>query len=740
MGGNMKAGRNEPCPCGSGRKYKNCCLGKGLPGSEAAGSATGNPAGSERPEQLHTRLAALFNSGQYEAAERLARRLLESHPESGFAWLALGSSLTATGKDGIPALKKATALLPDNRDAHFNLTKALRDLGRLDEAADAYRRVLQLEPEDVEAHFHFGCFCETLGRLDEAEANLRHAAKTRPDFAEAHCVLARVLRKLGRAEEAKEEYRQALAINPGLFDAHTGLATILYDLLQLDEAAASLRRALALRPDSGEAHTALAITLSALGQTEEAARSFRHGLELKSDNTNGYGSMLCFHSFSRSIPPQEECALAARWENLALSESERESARRRFLPPHWQPSSPGTSPDPEQVPEGPTCPSPRRGRKLRLGIVSAEIGQHAVAEFLQPVLERLDRTRFHVALFPTIERTEARSREIRRLADTCTLLAGMSDAAAAAVIRAAGIDVLVDTSGHTQNGRLGIFAHRAAPVQCHYLGYPGTTGLTEMDWFLGDPVLLPGFCDPHFREGIWRLPRLWIAYRGDNSLPDSQWTPSADGTIWLGSFNNFSKVRAASLGLWARTMNAIPESRLLLKDRQSAVASVRERILGELLRHGIAAERIEFAAPDADWRSHMAQYDRLDIALDPIPLSSGTTAFDALWMGVPLVAVEGDWMGGRMSSTILRSLGKAEWVAQGEDEYVDIVARLARDVAGRTSLRRTQRALMAASPLCDADAMARTLEDAFEQMFDRWQERILGPREDGGKPRVASTP
>ena len=268
--------------------------------------------------------------------------------------------------------------------------------------------------------------------------------------------------------------------------------------------------------------------------------------------------------------------------------------------------------------------------------------------------------------------------------------------------------------------RLGIFARRAAPVQCHYIGYHGTTGLTEMDWFIADAELLPPRYDSHFREDIWRLPRLRLAYKGDPALPESRWTPSPDGTIWLGSFNNLTKVREEALGLWAKVMNAIPESKLLLKDRLAQDLAVQNRIRTELGRHGISASRVEFAAPVPDWAAHMVLYDRLDIALDAIPLNSETTAFDALWMGVPLVALEGNWVGGRMASTILKALGKPEWIAHSDDEYVAIVAALAHDVEGRKALRATQRALISNSPLCDADGLTRALEDAFGAMFDRW--------------------
>jgi predicted O-linked N-acetylglucosamine transferase (SPINDLY family) len=362
----------------------------------------------------------------------------------------------------------------------------------------------------------------------------------------------------------------------------------------------------------------------------------------------------------------------------------------------------------------------RIGRKLRIGIASAELGQHAVAEFLEPILEKIDRSRFHIALYPTAARSDARSSRFRELADRFTPVAGIPGKAAADLIRNDKVDILVDTTGYMNGYRLDIFAHRAAPVQCHYIGYHGTIGLTEMDWFIADEVLLPAECDSHFREAIWRLPRLWMCYRGDTSLPETQWTPDPRGRIWLGSFNNLAKVRQETLDLWSRVMQAIPQSMLLLKDRRSSNDSVKQRIRKELSVNGIDDDRVVFLDRVDSWNAHMQLYDKLDIALDTIPLNSGTTAFDALWMGVPLVAIEGNWIGGRGASTILRSLGKEDWVARSEDEYVEICAALAGDVEGRRSLRRAQRSLMANSPLCDANGLTRELEGAFESMYDLW--------------------
>jgi predicted O-linked N-acetylglucosamine transferase (SPINDLY family) len=640
-----KPDRNASCPCGSGKKYKKCCL-----------------ASTEGPSAPSQSAQSLSHNPNTVAKEHYN----------------LGNTLLEQGNPdaAISGYRKALALKPDYAEAYVNLGNVLYEQGKLNEAIENFHKALTFKLNFAQAHYNLGNALYTQDKLDEAAECYRRTLALSPDFADAHNNLGLALQKQGALGAAITSYRKALSLKPSYADAHVNLGNALFEQGNPGDAVASYRRAYALGPD-------VAKTLS---------------------------NLLYLHAFTRDIPPEQERDLAANWENIALTEDERSAARERF--------------------SGRSDRLPRTGRKLKVGVASAELGQHSVAEFLEPFLEQVDRSRFHITLYPTVTRAEPRAARFMELADEYKSLVGIPDKKAADLIRSDQIDILIDTTGHMNGCRLGVFAHRAAPVQCHYIGYHGTTGLTEMDWYIADGVLLPPTYDAHFRERIWRLPQLRMAYRGDASLPDSHWEPDPDGTVWLGSFNNLAKIREGALMLWAKVMNALPQSKLLLKDIKAADPAVRQRIRGELSRHGISGERVEFVFWSPDWRSHMALYDRLDIALDTIPLNSETTAFDALWMGVPLVTLEGNWVGGRHASTLLKALGKPEWVARNEEEYVAIVAALARDVKGRQSLRASQRSLMADSQLRDVKGLARALEAAFEGLFEEWWKKSGSPAHD----------
>jgi protein O-GlcNAc transferase len=688
----VKQRRNDLCSCGSGKKYKHCCEKKII-------SLTRTP-----PAEIN-QLVSLYSAGRYSELEDRMRPLLRQYPDFGFGWKLLGNALRIQGKNALPAFQRAVELMPDEAESHYNLGVAQNILGLLTEADASYRRALNIKPDFIEAQNKLSLILKGAGK--EGSSQGKHASKAALDagMAEAHFRKAVTLHDLGQYADAVASYRRVLDFKPDSAEVYFNIGTALECLEKPDEAIESYRHALEIEPELAEAHNNLANILRHLGRLDEAEASYRRVLEIepaRSVACVAYSNLLYTYAFTRHISPESELRLASKWENTALSENERAVARNRAL----------SFDNP-----------PRGGRKLKIGVVSAELGQHPVAYFLEPFLEQLDRGRFHATLYPTAIRQESRAARFKKLADEYKPLVGIPDSAAADLIRSDRIDILVDTTGHMTGCRLGIFAHRAAPVQCHYIGYHGSTGLTEMDWFIADADLLPPAYDAHFRERIWRLPRLRIAYKGDIFSPGSNWKPDPEGTVWLGSFNNLTKVREETLGLWAKVMNALPQSRLFLKDRQAINANVQKRIVTELLRHGINSGRIEFAGDVPDYAAHMALYDRLDIALDTTPLNGETTAFDALWMGVPLVTIDGNWYGARMTGAMLRAMGKPEWVAKNADEFVAIVAALALDVEKRISLRASQRAMMEKSTLCDAEGLARSLEEAFEAMFDQWIER-----------------
>jgi predicted O-linked N-acetylglucosamine transferase (SPINDLY family) len=535
-----------------------------------------------------------------------------------------------------------------------------------------------------------------LGRLDAAVAACGAALRIKPDLAEAHSNLGVVLHDLGRLEAAVASYGAALSIKPDYAEAHSNLGSALKDLGRLDDAAASYGAALRIKPDYAEAHSNLGAALNAMGNISGAIFAFDAALRLKPELAEARSNLLFLHAGQEWLDDRAYLALAREWEQASIAAAERSAARQRVM--FRQPSA---------------------HARLRVGYVSGDFRQHAVSYFLEPILAHHDRRRVELFAYSSSARRDAVTERLTGLVDHWVSLVGLSDAAARQRIEADGIDVLIDLSGHTKGNRLGVFARRAAPVQAHYLGFFASTGLSEMDYWIGDESLTPATAKADFSETLWRLPRPWVSYDGKAAAPAPAWHPAADGSVWLGGFNRLVKLTPACLALWARVLAALPEGRLLLKSKELADPGTRRRLLASFEKLGIEDRRIDLQDGRAtpDWPRHMAYYDRLDIALDPIGgVAGGTTTCDALWMGVPVIGLAGRRMATRMTGVMLHAIGHPEWLAIDEDDYVAKVVGLARDVALRRSLRFGLRPRMAASPLCDARGLARALEDAYAAM------------------------
>ena len=571
--------------------------------------------------------------------------------------------------------------------------------GQWRSAVARFQRYICLVPHSTDAFLNLGIAYAGERELETAITCLRRALQIKPDYAQAHNSLGSMLNATGQLDQGILSFADALAHKPDYPEAHYNLGNALKDKLRLDEAVASYQKALALKPDHVEAYTNLGSVFRLQAKLEDAVACYLKALAIKPDLTSAYSNLLFLYAYHGVGDPQDYLALAGGWQHACVSANDRLAATRRAIRNRT-----------------------RRGRRLRIGYVSGDFRQHAVSYFIEQIFAHHDRRRIELFVYPTHGTRDAVTERINSLADAWIPLTALSDHQARDRIEADGIDVLIDLSGHTDYNRLGLFALRAAPVQVHYLGYFASTGLSEIDYWIGDEILTPPANDKHFSEKVWRLPRVRMSYQAGPAAPVPAWTPSADGSVWIGSFNDLSKLTPETLALWAQILKSLPEGKLLLKARELADAGNRQRVLDEMAAFGIQAQRIELRdrSTTPDWVSHMAYHDRLDIAVDPIGGHGGaTTTCEALWMSVPVITLGGDRVASRMAASLVSAIGHPEWIAADEGDYVGKVIALARNAAIRKDLRASQRKSMSLSPLCDSGSLARSLEDAYEQMFER---------------------
>lgn len=359
---------------------------------------------------------------------------------------------------------------------------------------------------------------------------------------------------------------------------------------------------------------------------------------------------------------------------------------------------------------------PLADRRLKLGIVSADFHhQHPVNIFMQPVLRELDPSKFEVFMYFTGVSHDEQTLLARSRVAHWVECSALNNVQLTKRIDTDGIDVLLDMAGHTGQQRMEVFGKRAAPVQITYLGYPGSTGVPNMDWILGDAVVTPEGCESLYTEQVWRLPGTVFCFAPEEDYPFPAYTAQhAERPLTFGSFNNASKLTPHTLRLWARVLAAVPQSRLVLRapsfSDDGAVRSFRER----LSALGVDLSRVEFRGP-VGLTIMMAEYADIDIALDPVPYNGGTTTLQAMWMGVPVVTLQGAHFVSRMGASFMTAAGLPEWVAHDDDGYVAIAQQMALNRAALLVLKQGLREHLQRQPAWDVKAHVRALEVALLQ-------------------------
>jgi predicted O-linked N-acetylglucosamine transferase (SPINDLY family) len=361
-------------------------------------------------------------------------------------------------------------------------------------------------------------------------------------------------------------------------------------------------------------------------------------------------------------------------------------------------------------------------RRLRIGYVSPDFYRHPVAAFVEPLLTSHDRQTLEVICYSNVTRADDVTERLRNLADGWREIRGLSDQRIAELVRQDGIDILVDLAGHTAGHRLLVFARKPAPIQVTYLGYPGTSGLSVMDYRLTDEWIDPlGSTDALYTEALVRLAGGSLCFRPPQSAPTVGPLPALrPGQVTFASFNNAAKLSPVAVALWSRVLEAVPDARLLLKSRSFDDRETVERLTAQFGRHGVAPERMEFLSWLPASADHLAVYDRAHIALDTLPYSGCTTTCEALWMGVPVITLQSPEPRSRLSLGVLRQAGLSELIAESPEAYIELARALATDTVRLGTLRTHLREKLRRSPLLDAGAVTRAIESAYREMWLRY--------------------
>lgn len=598
--------------------------------------------------------------GQTEDAEAACRRAITLAP-SAAAFCRRAELLTGAGRheEAIAAYHSALLLEPEESSIHNDLGNALQKTGRHEAALAAYQRMLQLDPHDALAESNMGSVRQAQGDIVLAMRHYTKALALVPHFATAHFNMGNCKLLSEKIDEAIVHFSDTIRHDPHFYLAHINLTTTLSKAGRIDEATQACRTAIDINPQWNEMHSNLLFSLTHNAAISPASLFEEH------------------LRFAR----QFEAPLQSTWPQHANSR------------------------DP--------------GRVLRVGFVSADLNNHALANFITPVLEHLAHATGLELYVYNNNRTDDRTTDyLRGIISRWQAIQALSDEELAQQITRDGIDILIDLSGHTGSNRLLAFARKPAPLQLSWMGYPMTTGLQAIDYFLTDRHLSPpGLLDDQFTEKFLALPASG-PYVPSPDAPAVAAAPALEhGHITFGSFNRANKISRDVIAGWSALLRAVPQASMVVAAMPSE--QFRQMLLGWFLEEGIAGERLSFHAITGT-RDYLALHSRVDVCLDTWPYNGGTTTFHALWMGVPTLTIAGNTLLSRVGATIMGYLGLHQFIAHDLAELIQKGQDIANDLNALATLRMSMRTLLANSPAGQPALIAAGLDSALRTIWQRW--------------------
>ena len=716
---------------------------------------------------------ALYNQGV--TLERLKRferalvcydRAVTLQPDHADGHNNRGNRLKALGRveEALASYGAAIRARPDGADAFNNRGVALKDLGRFEEALGSYDMAISLNPQFFAAYLNRGVVFQKLGNFQQALASVDRAISLQPDLAMAWYNRGAALDDLKRRDEALACYARALAINPAHVDALNNRANVLQRLLRYEDALCCYERALALAPDLADPWNNRGVTLREMKRFEEALRSFHKAVVVKPDHVASYGNLgltlkglrrfdQALVCYDKAIILDPLFAEAHNSRAVALQDLKRfDEAMESFQdaircePDYFHAHSNllftmnyvASLPVEARVEEARRFGAsvartahrkftswlcPHQGGKLRIGFVSGDFCNHPVGYFLEGLLSKMDQEKFDLFAYSTIPLEDDLTQRLKRHVPVWRSLVDGNDAEAAQLVHGDGLHVLIDLAGHTAGNRLGVFAHRPAPVQASWLGYFATTGVAEMDFFIGDPHVAPVAEEAHFVERIMRLPETYFCFTPPQSEVRVGALPAlANGFVTFGCFNNLAKLNAPVVSVWAQVLKAVEGSRLFLKSGQLGDPAIVQSTISLFTAAGVAPDRLLIEGP-SNRTQYFEAFNRVDIALDPFPFPGGTTSVEGLWMGVPVITLRGDRFIAHNGETIAHNAGQAAWIARDEADYIGKAVSFSSDLTALAKLRMGLREQVLGAPLFASERFARHFEGLMVEMWNDYQYR-----------------
>ena len=713
-------------------------------------------------EQIDS-VIALYSAGQYQEAINQIKILNDLYPNTPFLFNLIGACYKSLGQleGSAKMFETAVNIKSDYAEAHKNLGITLKDLGRLDAAVESLNRAIAIDPNYVDAHYNLAITLKDLNQFDDAVKSYQKVLEVNPNFAQAYNNLGNLLKDLGQTDESIKNYQKAIEINPNFAHAYNNLGSALMSIGSLKESINIFEKSVSIDSSNILAHYNLGNALNVLGHVKAGIKSIKRAIEIDPKFAEGYKTLgniyrklkqrekalICYER-AYEIKPDMDFIVGSLinikmhlciWANfdkqledlvIGINKNQKVIGSFNLL---------GLADDPSlqrkttEIRMNSAHPKSHilskinpylNHSKIRIGYFSADFKIHPVSTLTAELYEVHDRDHFEVHAFSFGPDTnDEMNLRIKEGVDHFHNIEVMSHKDIALLARSLEIDIAVDLGGLTEAAKTDIFAMSAAPIQLSYIGFLGTMAADYYDYLIADPVMIPRESQKHYAEKIVYLPSFQVndskdlppeitLSREDVGLPET-------GFVFC-CFNNTWKITPTVFDSWTRILNAVKGSVLLIYiDNKTA----EKNLINEIKTRGIDSKRVIFA-DRYERPEYLARYRVADLFLDTHPYNAGTTASDALKMGLPLLTMQGKSFNSREAASILTSINLPELITNTPEEYEALAIELATNPDKLNAIKDKLKSNLSTAPLFDTKRFTKNIESAYTQMYERSQKGL----------------
>ena len=726
----------------------------------------------EIPSNILNSIINHYNKGEFILVIKTVETLIIEFPNSTFLFNILGSANLSLKKflNAIKNFHIAAKNSPLQPEIYYNLGLSYHLFGNINDAIFNYNKALELKPNYSEAYCNLGMAQSLKGDLNDSILSFKKSIKFNPYHAGSYFNLGNTYARKGRNNFAINNYKKAISLNPNYYQSFINLGNVYKSIGKLNDSIYNYKKSIKLNPQSYESFSNLSLAYLEKKDFKSAINNAKHAIRLKRSKSEAYqniGSIyfklkifyLAKKYFETALQQKEysnylygnfalslmnlfdfkegiknlKISFKKCIEEINISRDIFDNVSQIFFGINYLPNSSA-----EEVfsyyqqfdhkfglplhKEWQPFPLIKEQKsKLKIGYVSPDFKKHSVQHHLLPVLANHNHDQFEIYAFAELSEEDPVTQQYKSYVDHWIPTQGLSDEEMVQKIRELQIDILVDLAGHTKDNRLLVFARKPAPVSLTWLGYGYTTGLSAIDYFLTDKITAPKGSEHLFSEQIWQLNHYGhCCYQEQLDMGHVGPLPALEkGHITFGTLTRAIRINDRVIKAWSQILKRVKHSKLVINSADFSHYKTKRMIISKFEEYGVKQNCLEVGYQSPPWDT-MRQ---IDIALDCFPHNSGTTLIEHLYMGNPFVTYSNRPSVGKIGASILTALGRREWIAYSEQEYIDKAVALATDTKKLASIRSSLREEMKRSPIMDHKGFVRELERTYQSMWKNYLEK-----------------